>query len=422
MISNTGAYGNIGAQYSEEGARIARHSIDASKDIHDSYDRDKLLDEGLEEIKKSPATTLDEKIIAQFGIDAARCLKDRENSFDAFAAISEMTLNSIGAAIPGTIGNVIMGMAGEAALISQAPEDRSSLETAARNNLAFHRGLNIMSQHKTGTQEEMAIKELGAQVIHLVSNDKESNTAQGTGTAATKDNGELAERAATILVNALASPLQGCLGRTIASTVHDIVTEDLSTYTKNCVLGYGLTAIQDNPKSTPVEKAMARFSKNTTVHMLDGAYSALVSAAVIDAIAAPTSDVEHRELAKAVMNAAGQYTSWGDRDRRGVLYEGLRHIAENKSATEDVRKLAKKTMKADESMQDHHQAVETMTQALKEIELMQTPKETAEIELRKSAENLRKMADNPGRESASTVEIDDEFIDIGGIRLRRNSL
>lgn len=419
MNSISGTYGNIRIQYSEEGARIARHSIEAANAERDSYEKNNLFEKGLEDIRKASNTTLEEKIIAQFATDAAGSLKNSEDHLDKFCAVRKMVLSAIGAAMPGSIGSVLTGMAGEAALLSQIPEDRNSLETVARNNLAFHRGLNILSQHKTTTREEMTIKELGAKIIHQLSDDEGPKTAgkkcSGTGSQAVRDNGELTERAANILNKTLTSPMKGSIGMTIASTVIDIVTDDLSIYSKNCVLGYGISAIELNPQSTPVEKALARFSSNTTVHMLDAEFSALVDASVLRTIAAKPSDVEHRALAAATMSAAKQYTSWGDRDRRGVLYEGLRNIVENKTAWKDVKKLAQDAMKSDDTIRDHTEAVKAMMSVLKEIELIPSPKEIAEVE-------IREMAGNLGRDSSSQIEIEDEFINIDGIRLRRNSL
>lgn len=419
MNSISDTYGNIRTQYSEEGARIARHSIDAANAERDSYEKNNLFEKGLEDIRKAPNTTLDEKVIAQFGIDAISCLRDSEDHLDKFCTIRRIALSAIGAAMPGSIGSVLTGITGEAALLSDTQEVRDSLETVAGNNIAFHRGLKILSQHKTNTSEDMAIKEMGAKIIRQLSEDEGPKTTgkncRETGSPAVKDNGELTERAATILNKALTSPIKGSVGMTIASTVIDIVTDDLSIYSKNCVLGYGISAIQLNPQSTPVEKALARFSSNTTVHMLDADYSALVDASVLRTIAAQPSDIEHRALAAATMSAAKQYTSWGDRDRRDVLYEGLRNIVENKTAWKDVKKLAQDAMKSDDTTRDHTEAVTAMMNALKEIEMIPSTKEIAEVEIREMAGNLE-------RDSSALIEIEDEFIDIDGIRLRRNTL
>jgi hypothetical protein len=419
MIQATAATGSMGVQYSEEGARIARHSLEMSGVIADSYDKDKCLEQGLEEIRKAATTTLDEKIIAQFGIDAISNLKNRQDTFEIFCAVREVALSAIGAAMPGTMGNVLMGIAREAALKSTFPEDGGSLETTASNDLAFHKGMSILANHKASTPEEMAIKDMGARVLRSLSNDERSRAAQhtaaGTAQGTAVNNEELTARAATILDKAIASSLQGSLGATIATVISEIVKDDLSTHTKNCILGQGISAIQYSPQSTPVEKALARYSSNTTVDMLDGDYSTRVSAAILDVIAAPPSDIEYRALAAAAINAAGQYTSWGDRDRRDVLNDGLRSIAENKSSSDKVKRLAKDAMACDEGIRDHKQAVEAMLKVLREIELMQSPKEAVEIEFRNMAESL-------AGEASSPVEIDDEFVDIDGIRLKRNTL
>ncbi len=58
--------------------------------MKDSYDKHDLLFKSLEEIKKDPATTLDEKVLARFGIDAIQSIWDRQDNIKANCAIEHM--------------------------------------------------------------------------------------------------------------------------------------------------------------------------------------------------------------------------------------------------------------------------------------------------------------------------------------------
>jgi len=416
MPSSPGPAGAGETRYSAEGARIARSCEEESRGILDSFEKENLLDAGLDEIRKSPLTTLDEKMIAQFGKDMG--IRGRDDYFDLASQMKGVAISAIGSAMPGPMGSVIMGIADAAAQKSAVPGDRESIDAAGSNILSFHRGLSILARQGTSSPEVMALKEMGAEMLHHLSEDGMDPATQKRLPGARQGNGEITEKAAVMLEQAMAAVTPADFGSTAAALGRDIAREDMERITRSYVLGEALSTINFSPLSAPAEKAVALFSTTTTVDMFDGDLACQVSAAMADYLAGKVPRHIHSALAEAAERAAGVCPD--PRDQRFVLSSALEKLAKNDRALPEARKLAREGLDADNSLRDHGQAVDAMIKILDQVKGIETPEDKA-LEMKKELAGMAGTLSNPGPGDGA-VEIAEGFIEIDGIRIPRNQL
>ncbi len=103
-----------------------------------------------------------------------------------------------------------------------------------------------------------------------------------------------------------------------------------------------------------------------------------------------------------------------------MISSALEKLAKDDRALPEARKLAREGMDKDNSLRDHGQAVEAMTEILERIKGIETPEDKA-MAMKKELEDMAENLSNPG-DRAGAVEIAEGFIEIEGIRIPRNQL
>ena len=357
------------ADFSAAGKALGTSFAEKAACTKGAQEQRRVLYDGFEKIASDPGTTDAEKMLAALGKKF-----DGETDDDTVRART-VVMNALASSVAGPPGKVIAKVTGDA--VVSLKEDRGKRSI-------LYAGLDMIAANPGATVEEKTLANLGKNLD------------------ARNDANTVIARLAVI--NAIASSIQGPIGKSIAKIISDATGSIGSAEGRRTVLYTGLDEISKNSQTTPYEKTLANMGKSLDANNDDNTAKARL--AVINALASPGQEPVDLRIAQIVRDAVNSVSN--DNARRSVLCTGFDTIAKAPGVTDKVKQIAEKGKGI--SKNDDRSTVQARMEALEEI--LEYYGRTSG-ELVKMAENLKK------EETDSGINVQDTFIDINGVKLER---
>lgn len=138
------------------------------------------------------------------------------------------------------------------------------------------------------------------------------------------------------IINAVANPLQGPVGATLAKVILDVAQK--STHSSNALLSNGYDILLNNPNISSDERTVAKLGKLAPVISRDESISHKLSTSILGAISNKISAPEMDLLAKIAWNCA-----------RISLSDGFKAVLDHPSAKPSQKKIAEMVLSAEKS-------------------------------------------------------------------------
>jgi len=231
QIMDSVAINTSSVEYSSMGKILAKSTYESG--CHSSYaeDQRKIQKEGFEAILKNPATTEDEKTLANLGITfGSHYMQDI-----SAARARNKVLKAIMNGVSGPMGTVIADLTFEAG---------KSVDYAEEQRMVQKNGLEIIAGHSKTTEDEKTLANLG---ITFGSHYMQDISAA---------------RARNKVLNTIIGGISGPIGSVIAKVTYDSGVSVEYASEQRMLQRDGFEAIINNPKTTDEQKALARHGIN----------------------------------------------------------------------------------------------------------------------------------------------------------------
>jgi hypothetical protein len=368
------------------GITIAKIALSASKAVKDSGYQTSVLNDGFSSILKDPASTGMEKTLATLGQTAGNHYDmDSDDATDVRQVIIHAIANPSASPPVENIAAIILAASGK-------------VRAGYYRNAVLADGLQAISKHPSTSEDQKSIADLG-----LIAGNH-YDMSEGDAVAA---------RAA--FLKALKGPLPGARGPGIASTTISAVQGIGDPYYANAVYEDGFKAIGGSKNATPLEKALSGLGSASGGHYdMSSSDAQGARSAVMEELSTPPPEQGIPEpvttaLARATIGAAKKV---GDPYYQKCVYgDGLQAIMKDNSSSGEERSLAAKGI-ALGNQDDSRAAAKGMVTVLEQI------LDLAKNRVLAMKEEIDKMAEAVAHpEAKSTVEVQDDFVDVAGVKL-----